>query len=129
MLGVIHSLVPASRVSHIGHRYIALPVEELITSGKTVMKMSSAIDAEPDPMLQKCAVSQQNQSQVILFVYIVVVLTTSWVGVITNLTDNREEPRSTPRDLRDQRPKKTYIRMSQPQVSHHQARFNEGLNK
>ena len=43
--------------------------------------------------------------------------------------DNREEPRSTPRDLRDQRPKKTYIRMSQPQVSHHQARFNEGLNK
>ena len=37
--------------------------------------------------------------------------------------DNREEPRSTPRDLRDQRPKKTYIRMS------HQARFNEGLNK
>ena len=48
--------------------------------------MSSAIDAEPDPMLQKCAMSQQNQSQVILFVYIVVVLTTSWVGVITNLT-------------------------------------------
>ena len=43
--------------------------------------------------------------------------------------DNREESRSTLRDLRDQKPKKTYIRMSQPQVSHHQARFNEGLNK
>ena len=43
--------------------------------------------------------------------------------------DNREEPRSTPRDLRDQKPKKTYSRMSQPQVSHHQTRFNEGLNK
>ena len=43
--------------------------------------------------------------------------------------DNREEPRSTLRDLRDQKPKKTYSRMSQPQVSHHQARFNEGLNK
>ena len=34
-----------------------------------------------------------------------------------------------PRDLRDQKPNKTYNRMSQPQVSHHQARFNEGLNK
>ena len=43
--------------------------------------------------------------------------------------DNREEPRSMPRDLRDQKPSKTYNRMSQPQVSHHQARFNEGLNK
>ena len=27
------------------------------------------------------------------------------------------------------KPSKTYNRMSQPQVSHHQARFNEGLNK
>ena len=90
--------------------------------------MFSALDAEPDPMLQKCAMSQQKQSQVTSFVYIVVVLTTSQVGVITNL-DNREEPRSMLRDLRDQKPNKTYHRMSQPQVSHHQARFNEGLNK
>ena len=43
--------------------------------------------------------------------------------------NNREEPRSMPRDLRDQKPNKTYNRISQPQVSHHQARFNEGLNK
>ena len=43
--------------------------------------------------------------------------------------DNREEPRSTLRDLRDQQPKKTYSRMGQPQASHHQTRFNEGLNK
>ena len=43
--------------------------------------------------------------------------------------DNREELRSTPRDLRDQKPKKTYSRMSQPQVSRHQTIFNEGLNK
>ena len=43
--------------------------------------------------------------------------------------NNREELRSTLRDLRDQKPKKTYSRMSQPQVSHHQTRFNEGLNK
>ena len=85
MLGVIHSLVPASSVSHVGHRYIALPAEELITSGKTFVKMSSAIDAEHDPLLQKCAMSQQNQSNVMLFVYIVVELTTSQIGVIRNL--------------------------------------------
>ena len=42
--------------------------------------------------------------------------------------DNREEPRSTPRDLRDQRPRMDYNRMGQPQVSHQQIRFNEGLN-
>ena len=43
--------------------------------------------------------------------------------------DNREEPRSTPRDLRDQRPKINHGRMGQPQVSCHQTRFNEGLNR
>ena len=43
--------------------------------------------------------------------------------------NNREEPRSTPRDLRDQRPRMNHSRMGQPQVSHHQTRFNEGLNR
>ena len=43
--------------------------------------------------------------------------------------DKREEPRSTPRDLRDQGPRMNYTRMGQPQVSHHQTRFNEGLNR
>ena len=60
-------------------------MEEQITSGNTVIKMFSALDAEPDPMLRKCAVTQQKQSQAILFVYSVVVLTTSQVGVVTNL--------------------------------------------
>ena len=45
----------------------------MITSGKTVMRMFSAIGAEPDLTLQKCAESQHNQPQVILSVYIVVV--------------------------------------------------------
>ena len=45
----------------------------MITSGKTVTRMFSAIDAEPDPTLQKCAEFQHNQPQVIPFVYIVVV--------------------------------------------------------
>ena len=43
--------------------------------------------------------------------------------------DNREEPRSTPRDLRDQGPRRNYSRMGQPQVSCHQTRFNKGLNR
>ena len=44
--------------------------------------------------------------------------------------DNREELRSTPRDLREQGPRINYNRMGhQPQVSHHQTRFNEGLNR
>ena len=43
--------------------------------------------------------------------------------------NNREEPRSTPRDFRDQRPKINHTRMGQPQVSHHQTRFYEGLNR
>ena len=44
--------------------------------------------------------------------------------------DNREEPRSTPRDLREQGPRINYSRMGhQPQVSHHQTRFNEGLKQ
>ena len=44
--------------------------------------------------------------------------------------DNREEPRSTPRDLREPRPRMDYNRMGhQPQMSHHQTRFNEDLNR
>ena len=43
--------------------------------------------------------------------------------------DNREEPRSTPRDLREQGPRINSSRMGQPQVSHHQTRFSEGLNR
>ena len=44
--------------------------------------------------------------------------------------DNREEPRSPPRDLREQGPRINYNRMGhQPQVSRHQARINEGLNR
>ena len=81
--------------------------------------MSSAIDAEPDPMLQKCAMSQQNQSQVILFVYIVVVLTTSWVGVVNKPNDLIERNQGQHLETSEiQRPKKTYIRMNQQQVSH-----------
>ena len=43
--------------------------------------------------------------------------------------DNREEPRSTPRDLGECRSGKIHSRFGQPQVSHHQTRFDEGLNR
>ena len=43
--------------------------------------------------------------------------------------DSREEPRSTPRDLIEQRPRVNHNRVGLPQVSHHQTRFNEGLNR
>ena len=43
--------------------------------------------------------------------------------------DNREEPRSTPRDLREHRSGKIHNRFRQPQVNHHQTRFDEGLNR
>ena len=44
--------------------------------------------------------------------------------------DNREELRSTPRDLRETGPRMDYHRMGHhQQVSHQQTRFNEGLNR
>ena len=69
----------------VDHRYDAPPVEERIISGKIAMRMFSAQDAEQDPTLWKCVMPQQKQVQVTLFVYIVVVLTTSQVDVVTNL--------------------------------------------
>ena len=44
--------------------------------------------------------------------------------------NNREELRSTQRDLREQGPRINYSRMGhRPQVSPHQIRFDEGLNR
>ena len=53
---------PSTSIQGKTHRpqVICTAVEELITSGKTVVKMFSALDAEPDPTLQKCAMSEQN---------------------------------------------------------------------
>ena len=44
--------------------------------------------------------------------------------------NNREEPRSTPRDLREPGPRIDYNRIGhQPQMSRHETRFNKGLNR
>ena len=43
--------------------------------------------------------------------------------------DNQEEPRSTPRDLREHGSGKVHNRFGQPQVNHHQTRFDESLNR
>ena len=50
------------------------------------MRMSSATVAERDPTLRKCAEPQHNKPQVILYAYIVVVLTTLQENVVTSLT-------------------------------------------
>ena len=92
--------------------------------------MSFAIIAGQDRMLQRCAEPHHTKPQVIRYASIVGVSTILWVSVIAKPNDNREEPRSTPRDLREQGPSINYNRMGhQPQVSHHQTRFNEGLNR
>ena len=113
----------------VDHRYDALPVEEWITSGKIAMRMSSAQDAEPGPMLQKCAhvPTKTGMSNTICI----------YCGSTNHISsrchnkpnDNREEPRSMPMDLRECAPNNSHNRMSQPQVSHHQTRFDEGLNR
>ena len=43
--------------------------------------------------------------------------------------DNQEEPRSTPRDLREHSSGKVYNRFMQQQANHHQTSFDEGLNR
>ena len=59
MLRIQHILAPAPREKQVSHRFNAPPVEAMITSGRIVMRMSFAQDAEPNPTLQKCVVSQQ----------------------------------------------------------------------
>ena len=91
--------------------------------------MSFATIVGQDHTLQRCAEPHHIRPQVTLYAFIVVVLTTLQVSVIASLTDNREEPCSTPRDLRDQGSRSNGTRMVQPQVSHCQTRFNDGLNR
>ena len=43
--------------------------------------------------------------------------------------DNREELRSMPNNLREHGPNNSHTRRNQPQVSLHQTRFDEGLNR
>ena len=101
----------------------------MITSERIVVRMFFATIAERDHMLWRCAEPHHNRPQVTLYAFIVVVPDHTSGKCHSKPNDNREEPRSTPRDLRDQGPRINYSRMGQPQVSHHQTRFNEGLNR
>ena len=81
-------------------------------------------------MLQRCAEPHHTKPQVILYAFIVGVLITLQGKCRSKPNNNREELRSTPRDLREQGPRINYNRMGhQPQVSCHQTRFNKGLNR
>ena len=96
----------------------------MITSGKTVRRMFSA----RSQATEMCRVPAQPATGNTICIYCGSVNHTS--GRCHNKpNNNREEPRSTLRDLRDQRPKMNHSMMGQPQVSHHQTRFNEGLNR
>ena len=86
--------------------------------------MFSAAIAERDPMLQRCAEPHHNKPQVILYAYIVVVPATLQVSVIVNQTTTEKNQGLPQETLGSKDP-----RMGQPQVSHHQTRFNEGLNR
>ena len=90
-------------------------------SGRIAVRIFSAKDAE------MCCVSNKTGRSNTICIY---------CGSIDHIStrchnkpkDNREEPRSMPRDLRECGPNNSHNRMNQPQVSHHQPRFDEGLN-
>ena len=129
MLGAKYSLVPAPERTQVGLRYNGLPVEVQITSGRIAVMIFSAKDPEQGLTLQKCAMYPTKQVGAIPFAFIVVESTTFQPGVTTKPNDNREEPRSTPRDLRECGPNNSHNRGNQPQVIHHQTRFDKGLNR
>ena len=88
--------------------------------------MSFAATAGQDCMQQSCAEPHLTRQLEIRYASTMVVLTT----VRSKPNDNREEPRSPPRDLTEQGSRMNYNRIGhQPQVSCHQARINEGLNR
>ena len=102
MLGTKHSLVSAPKRTQIGLSYDALPVEVQITSGRIAVRMFSAKDAGQGIMLQKCAMYPSKQVGATPFC-----IYCDSIDHISNRchskpNNNREEPRLTPRDLREQ---------------------------
>ena len=97
---------------------------------KDCRKMFSATIAEQDLMQPRCAGHYHNTPQVTSYAFIVEVQTTILIAVVINQMTTGEEPRSTPRDLRQPGPGMDYNRMNhQEQVSRQQTRFDEGLNR
>ena len=126
---VNHNLVAAIKLSHAGHNYIALPAEDVINSERTVVRMSSAATAGQDHMLWKCAEPHHNKSQVILYVYIVVVQTTAQVDVIVNQTTTEKNQDHHLETLGTKDPGQTTAGWVNHKSVTIQIRFNEGLNR
>ena len=105
-------------------------MEEVITSGRIAVRMSFATIAGQDRMLQRCAEPHHTKPQVIQYASIVGVLTTLRVSVVANLTTTEKNQGLHQETLGNRGPSINYNKMGhQPQVSHHQTRFNEGLNR
>ena len=102
----------------------------MITSERIAVKMSFATIAGQDLTPQRCAECYHTRRQVTFYAFIVAVLATLQVSVVTNPMTTEKNQGSTPRDLREPGPRIDYNRMGhQPQMSRHQTRFNEGLNR
>ena len=128
-LGVIHSLAPAPTVRQVDHK-----VRCTAYWGEDHLRKDCHEDVfgtrcrTRSHTTEMCHVPAKTVKSNIICIYFGSIEHISG-RCYNKLNDNREEPRSMPRDLREWKPNNTYNRMSQPQVSCHQARFDEGLNK
>ena len=105
-------------------------MEDVITSGRIAGRTSFAATAGQDRTQQRCAEPHLTRPLEILYASTVVVPTTVWVSVVANLTTTERNQGLHLETLGNKGPRINYNRMGhQPQVSHHQARINEGLNR
>ena len=127
MLGGKHSLVPAPKRTHVGSvRYTSCGGTDHLR--KDCHEDFFCKRCRTRSHTQKCAVYPTKQVGAAPFAFIVVV-STHFNRCHNRPNDNWEEPRSTPRDLRECGPGKAYNKFMQQQVNHHQTRFDEGLNR
>ena len=84
-LGFKLILAPALKEIQVGCKYDAPPMEVQTISGKIVLRMFSAQDAELGLTLQKCAMYPPKQAWATPYVFIVVVPTTYQTGDTTDL--------------------------------------------
>ena len=95
----VHQFFHLEPLVQIDHRYIAQLVVEMTTTGRIVSKIICAQNVGQGHMLHKCPVHLPIQVKLVIFAYTVVAKNILQVTVPVRPNDNREEPRSTPRDL------------------------------
>ena len=88
----------------LGHMSNAQLVVEIITSGRTVNRIISEPGVGQDHMLHTCAEHLQTKVGTIIFVLYCGSTHQTSSNCTSQPNDNREEPRSSPRDLHSQGP-------------------------